>query len=111
MGGWAQIDIDKYTQAFSKYKKKIKDYKSELLRNNSLIQVTDFGAGSRVFSSDERKVSKNMNKRIDCGNKNERDICKNKNVRDVCKNENKRNCCNNKTETCASTNISEREIR
>lgn len=51
------------TQCFSKrldvnYKKKIKDYKSELLRNNSLIQVTDFGAGSRVFSSDERKVSK-----------------------------------------------------
>ena len=34
------------------------NYKRELLKNNNSIQVTDFGAGSRVFKSNLRRISK-----------------------------------------------------
>ena len=34
----------------------IKDYRNELLRNKEIIEVKDFGAGSRVFSSNQRPV-------------------------------------------------------
>ena len=34
----------------------IKDYRNDLLRNREIIEVEDFGAGSRVFSSNERPV-------------------------------------------------------
>ena len=37
---------------------KIKNYKTELLNNQNKIEVTDFGAGSRVFKSNKRTVSK-----------------------------------------------------
>ncbi len=33
-------------------------YRRSLLQNSRIISVTDFGAGSRVFNSDKRKVSK-----------------------------------------------------
>lgn len=36
---------------------KIKKYRNDLLSNTDQIKVTDFGAGSRVFKSDERSVS------------------------------------------------------
>ena len=36
---------------------KIKEYRRSLLKNTESIEVTDFGAGSRVFRSDTRKVS------------------------------------------------------
>ena len=35
----------------------LKDYRKSLLNNEKKIKITDFGAGSQVFSSDERKVS------------------------------------------------------
>jgi predicted O-methyltransferase YrrM len=35
----------------------IENYRKELLQNNTVIEVKDFGAGSRVFSSNQRKVS------------------------------------------------------
>jgi predicted O-methyltransferase YrrM len=35
----------------------IKEYRKKLLQNKKTINVTDFGAGSRVFSSNERKIS------------------------------------------------------
>jgi len=36
--------------------KMIKDYRNDLLRNKKIIEVTDFGAGSRVFKSNRRPV-------------------------------------------------------
>lgn len=33
-------------------------YRKELQNDNSIIEITDFGAGSKVFSSNQRKVSK-----------------------------------------------------
>lgn len=36
----------------------LKDYKTQLLQNKNTIKVTDFGAGSRVFKSNEREVFK-----------------------------------------------------
>ncbi len=36
---------------------KLKNYRLSLLDNNRLINVTDFGAGSRVFKSNHRKIS------------------------------------------------------
>lgn len=54
--------FDLVTKCF--YDKKPKDsykiitnYRSELLQNDKMIEVTDFGAGSRVFSSNKRKIS------------------------------------------------------
>ena len=37
---------------------KIRNYKTELLTNQTEIEVTDFGAGSRIFKSNNRTVSK-----------------------------------------------------
>ncbi|WP_430408612.1 O-methyltransferase [Kordia sp.] len=37
--------------------KTIESYRNELLQNDITIEVKDFGAGSRVFSSNKRKVS------------------------------------------------------
>ena len=34
------------------------NYKGQLLSNKTTIKITDFGAGSTIFSSDERQVSK-----------------------------------------------------
>jgi len=34
----------------------IKDYRNDLLRNKEIIEVEDFGAGSRIFSSNQRPV-------------------------------------------------------
>ena len=34
----------------------IKNYRNDLLRNKNIIEVTDFGAGSRVFKSNQRPV-------------------------------------------------------
>lgn len=36
----------------------LKKYRNSLLRNNHTIHVTDFGAGSRVFNSNVRSISK-----------------------------------------------------
>ena len=35
----------------------LNDYRKDLLKNNKTIQVTDFGAGSRVFTSNERSIA------------------------------------------------------
>ena len=35
----------------------MKDFRRDLLRNEEEIKVTDFGAGSKVFKSDRRKVA------------------------------------------------------
>ncbi|MDT0689504.1 class I SAM-dependent methyltransferase [Salegentibacter sp. F188] len=35
----------------------LKSFRRSLLKNDNFIKVTDFGAGSRVFSSDKRKIS------------------------------------------------------
>jgi predicted O-methyltransferase YrrM len=36
----------------------LKEYRNSLLENKSTIEVTDFGAGSRVFKSNTRQISK-----------------------------------------------------
>lgn len=36
----------------------LKKYRNELLQNKNVIEVTDFGAGSRVFKSNRREISK-----------------------------------------------------
>ncbi len=35
----------------------LKSFRKKLLQNNDVISITDFGTGSRVFSSNERKIS------------------------------------------------------
>jgi predicted O-methyltransferase YrrM len=35
----------------------LKSFRSSLLKNDNFIKITDFGAGSRVFKSDKRKIS------------------------------------------------------
>src|SRR6476646_5799818 len=35
----------------------LENYRKSLLENGAVIEVTDFGAGSRVFKSNRRKVS------------------------------------------------------
>ena len=35
----------------------LKDYRKSLLENQNAIEVTDFGAGSRVFKNNQRKIS------------------------------------------------------
>ncbi|CAM3529318.1 putative O-methyltransferase [Flavobacterium saliperosum S13] len=42
----------------AKQYKILKAYRNELLRNKNTIEVTDFGAGSRVFKSNTRQISK-----------------------------------------------------
>ena len=37
--------------------KTLEHYRKSLLKNNSVISVTDFGAGSRVFKSNKRKIT------------------------------------------------------
>ena len=37
--------------------KKLKTHRNKLLKSNELIEVTDFGAGSKIFTSNTRKVS------------------------------------------------------
>lgn len=36
----------------------LKDYRNSLLKNKNTIEVTDFGAGSRVFTSNTREITK-----------------------------------------------------
>jgi predicted O-methyltransferase YrrM len=36
----------------------LKNYRNSLLENNNTIEVTDFGAGSKVFKSNKRQISK-----------------------------------------------------
>jgi predicted O-methyltransferase YrrM len=36
----------------------LKNYRKSLLENKNIIEVTDFGAGSRVFKSNKRQISK-----------------------------------------------------
>ncbi|WP_309608316.1 class I SAM-dependent methyltransferase [Flavobacterium sp.] len=36
----------------------LKDYRNSLLQNKNFIEVTDFGAGSKVFKSNKRQISK-----------------------------------------------------
>jgi predicted O-methyltransferase YrrM len=36
----------------------LKSYRDQLYQNNTIISVTDFGAGSRVFKSNQRAISK-----------------------------------------------------
>lgn len=38
--------------------KLLKSYRNDLLRNKRMIEVTDFGAGSRVFKSNTRQIAK-----------------------------------------------------
>jgi predicted O-methyltransferase YrrM len=47
------------------------NYKKELSLNTSILEVTDFGAGSRIFSSNKRKVSK-IAKHVGISNKRAR---------------------------------------
>ena len=54
--------FDLVTKCFYNKKKlpayiKIKHYREELLSNNNTIEVTDFGAGSRVFKSNTRQIA------------------------------------------------------
>ena len=46
-----------YDQTPKDLYKTIQQYRNDLLQNDTTIEVTDFGAGSRVFSSNKRKVS------------------------------------------------------
>lgn len=45
------------TNIYPEYKT-LKEYRKRLLRNKQFIEVTDFGAGSRVFKSNNRQISK-----------------------------------------------------
>jgi predicted O-methyltransferase YrrM len=36
----------------------LKNYRKSLLNNKNFIEVTDFGAGSKVFKSNRRQISK-----------------------------------------------------
>ena len=36
----------------------LKNYRNELLNNHNTIEISDFGAGSRVFKSNERRISR-----------------------------------------------------
>ncbi|MGV9002745.1 O-methyltransferase [Flavobacterium sp.] len=44
------------TRKYPEYKD-LKNYRNSLLQNKNLIEVTDFGAGSRVFKSNKRQVA------------------------------------------------------
>jgi len=43
-------------QTYPEYKQ-LKNYHKDLLKNTQKLKITDFGAGSKVFKSDERPVS------------------------------------------------------
>ena len=43
---------------FNKKTSSNKTIKKQLLDNKETIKVTDFGAGSKIFKSDERQISK-----------------------------------------------------
>ncbi len=50
------------TQCFYDKKKyyaysELKEFRDQLLQNNESIEITDFGAGSRIFKSNNRKIS------------------------------------------------------
>ncbi|MCH4821603.1 class I SAM-dependent methyltransferase [Gramella lutea] len=45
-----------YDKGFYKEYDLIRNYRNDLLRNKEFIEVTDFGAGSRVFNSNKRPV-------------------------------------------------------
>lgn len=47
-----------YAKSSLKDKQFVRDYKQQLLNSKETIIVTDFGAGSRVFKSNQRAVSK-----------------------------------------------------
>lgn len=47
-----------YTKETKPQYKILKQYRNELLKNKNTIEVTDFGAGSRVFKSNIRQISK-----------------------------------------------------
>jgi len=46
-------DTKKYTEYSI-----LKEYRKSLLKNKNYIEVTDFGAGSKVFKSNKRQISK-----------------------------------------------------
>lgn len=46
-----------YDQKFKPEYTVLKKYRNELLQNNNTIEVTDFGAGSRVFKSNTRPIA------------------------------------------------------
>ncbi|HKX86431.1 MAG TPA: hypothetical protein VJL37_07150, partial [Flavobacterium sp.] len=55
--------FDLVTKCFYDKKQKkeyniLKEYRNSLLQNKNTIEVTDFGAGSRVFKSNTRQISK-----------------------------------------------------
>lgn len=46
-----------YDKSSKEIYKTLQQYRDELLKDDTIIEVKDFGAGSRVFSSNKRKVS------------------------------------------------------
>lgn len=47
-----------YDKKFKSEYVTLKNYRNELLQNKNTIEVTDFGAGSRVFKSNTRQIAK-----------------------------------------------------
>jgi predicted O-methyltransferase YrrM len=47
-----------YDRKFKREYDILKNYRKSLLQNKSFIEVTDFGAGSKVFNSNRRQISK-----------------------------------------------------
>lgn len=47
-----------YDKAQKPHYQVLSNYRNALLKNNNTIEVTDFGAGSRVFKSNKRQISK-----------------------------------------------------
>jgi predicted O-methyltransferase YrrM len=47
-----------YDKKFKSEYNVLKNYRNDLLQNKNTITVTDFGAGSRVFKSNKRQISK-----------------------------------------------------
>jgi len=57
-----------YEKNVPKGLRKWEKYRKELLQNRNYIKVTDYGAGSKVFSSDQRQISR-MAKHVGIGKK------------------------------------------